>query len=104
MKLKDRVALVTGGARGIGLGITGRLASEGAITVIGDVREDLAEEAAAQLAREGWNVSARKLDVRDSGNVQAVIDAIVQDFEKLDFLVNNAGVHQVKPITEYTDE
>src|ERR1700682_2426229 len=104
MRLKDRVALVTGGARGIGLGITRRLASEGAITVIGDVREDLAADAAAHLTAEGWIVSARKLDVRDSTNVEAAMDGVVRDFGKLDFLVNNAGVHLVKAITEYTDE
>jgi NAD(P)-dependent dehydrogenase (short-subunit alcohol dehydrogenase family) len=104
MRLKDRVALVTGGARGIGLGITRRLASEGAITVIGDVREDLAGEAAAQLTGEGGRVFGRTLDVRDSANVDAAIDGIVRDFGKLDFLVNNAGVHLVKAIAEYTDE
>src|SRR5260370_584215 len=104
MKLKDRVALVTGGARGIGLGISRRLASEGAITIIGDVREELAKESARQLESEGWIAAARNLDVRDSINVENVVAAITHDYGHLDFLVNNAGVHLVKPITEYTDE
>lgn len=103
MRLENQVALVTGGAQGIGLGIARRLASEGAITVVADVQERIAHESAAALQADGFRVTARTVDVRDSGSVDAVIDGVVRDFGQLDVLVNNAGVHLVKPITEYTD-
>jgi NAD(P)-dependent dehydrogenase (short-subunit alcohol dehydrogenase family) len=104
MRLESRVALVTGGARGIGLGITRRLASEGATTIIGDLQDKLAQESAGLLCSEGLAVHARKLDVLDSGNVEDVMGGIVREFGRLDILVNNAGVHLVKAITEYSDD
>jgi NAD(P)-dependent dehydrogenase (short-subunit alcohol dehydrogenase family) len=104
VRFKDKIALVTGGARGIGLGISRRLAAEGAITIIGDVREDLARESALNLVADGLQVSARKLDVTGSRGVEDAITGIVKEHGQLDFLVNNAGVHLVKPITEYTDD
>jgi NAD(P)-dependent dehydrogenase (short-subunit alcohol dehydrogenase family) len=102
-RLTDRIALVTGGARGIGLGISRRLAHEGATVVIADVAEAAGAEAVHALKAEGGRAEARTLDVRDSTRVDAVIDDIVGDFGRLDLLVNNAGVHLVKPITDYTD-
>ena len=104
MRLKDRVALVTGGAQGIGLGISQRLASEGAITIIGDIRVHAAHASAAEIAAQGLRCSALELDVRSSPNVNAAIDAVVKEFGRLDILVNNAGVHLVKSINDYTDE
>lgn len=103
MRLKNRVALITGGARGIGLGITRRLAAEGALTVIGDLQMEMAVEAAAAIAGEGIQCVARPLDVRDSASVEEALASIVSEFGKLDILVNNAGVHLVKAITDYTD-
>ena len=103
MRLKDRVALVTGGARGIGLGISKRLAGEGALTIIGDVRTELAEESAHSITSEGGQCVARHLDVLDSSNVDGVMSQIAAEFGKLDILVNNAGIHLVKPITDYTN-
>lgn len=104
MRLKDRVALVTGGARGIGLGIATRLASEGAITIIADVMNETAEGSASQVRDEGFRCHARSFDVRDSQSVDSGIDDVAREFGRLDILVNNAGVHLVKPIAEYTDE
>lgn len=104
MRLKDKVALITGGARGIGLGITERLAAEGAIAVIGDLQLAAAEQAAAAIRQQGQRSVARSLDVRNSASVKETIDSIVKEFGRIDILVNNAGVHLVKPITEYSDD
>ena len=104
MRLSGRVALITGGARGIGLGIARRLASEGAIAVIGDVQTEAAAQSADAITRDGFHCVSRHLDVRNSANVEAVLADIVREFGSLDILVNNAGVHLVKAITEYTDE
>src|SRR5579884_2785474 len=102
MRLKDQIAVITGGAHGIGLGITKRLADEGAATIIGDLDLEGALRAAREIAsRGGHGCVARRLDVRDSVSVDETLDWTVREFGRVDILVNNAGVHLVKPITEY---
>jgi NAD(P)-dependent dehydrogenase (short-subunit alcohol dehydrogenase family) len=104
LRLKDKVAVVTGAARGIGLGIARRLANEGATVVMADVLVDAAEREAQAIASGGGRAAAWSLDVTDSGMVNAFFEATVANFGRLDILVNNAGVHLVKPITDYSDE
>jgi len=104
VRLKDRVALITGGARGIGLGISRRLASEGALAIIGDLQIESAKESAGAIASEGHQCVARQLDVRESAGVEDTFAWIVREYGKIDILVNNAGVHLVKAITDYSDE
>jgi len=104
MKLENCVALVTGGARGIGQGIAERLAAEGAVVVIGDLLQDAAEATAEEINARGLRAAARHLDVRSSESVENVIASIVEQHGRIDILVNNAGVHLVKPVTEYSDE
>ena len=104
MRLNDKVALITGGAKGIGLGITRRLAAEGAIAVIGDVQIDAANKAAAAIVGEGGRSVARSLDVRNSASVEETLASIANEFGRIDILVNNAGVHLVKPIREFSDD
>jgi NAD(P)-dependent dehydrogenase (short-subunit alcohol dehydrogenase family) len=103
VRLKDKVALITGGARGIGLGIAQRLAAEGAIAVIGDLQLDAAEQAATEITHQGKRSVARALDVRDSASVEATLADIAGEFGRIDILVNNAGVHLVKAVTDYSD-
>ncbi len=104
MRLENKVALVTGGARGIGLGIARRLAREGAVSVIADVLLDQARRSAGELESEGHRAAVRYMDLRDSRSVDDAIHGVIGEFGGLDILVNNAGVHLVKPITDYTDE
>jgi NAD(P)-dependent dehydrogenase (short-subunit alcohol dehydrogenase family) len=103
MRLNDKVAVVTGGARGIGLGIARRLASEGAIVVIADIRVELAEKEARAITEGGHRALARELDLTSSASVTNLFEQLNAEFGRLDILVNNAGVHLVKPITDYTD-
>jgi NAD(P)-dependent dehydrogenase (short-subunit alcohol dehydrogenase family) len=101
--LNDRIALVSGAARGIGYGIAHRIASEGATVVIADILPER-DEAAARLENEGLRAAPLALDVRDSRQTTEAIEWVTGQYGKLDILVNNAGVHLVKPITDYTDE
>lgn len=89
MKLKDKVAIITGGGKGIGFGCAKVFDQHGAIVVIADKDEKVAQQAASQLARG----HARKCDVTDHEQFKAVIDDVAAEFGQLDCIVNNAGWH-----------
>src|SRR5438105_8847595 len=89
MKLKDRVALVTGGGSGIGRAICERFAEEGARVVVNDVRQETAEATAKAL---GAGARAIAADVADSKAVAAMFAIVEREHGRLDVLVNNAGV------------
>ncbi|MBE2223759.1 MAG: SDR family oxidoreductase, partial [Anaerolineae bacterium] len=87
MRLKDRVALITGGAAGIGKATAVRFKEEGAIVVICDVNEELGQAVAAEIGADFY-----KVNVADRQDVQKWVDAVVEKNGRLDILVNNAGV------------
>jgi acetoin reductase-like protein len=100
MKLKDKVAIVTGGARGIGEAIVRAYAEEGAKVVIADVEVAKAEELAKSI---GAAANAVRLDVRDKDQIAAAVAKAVETFGGVDILVNNAGVFNMGPIAELTE-
>jgi NAD(P)-dependent dehydrogenase (short-subunit alcohol dehydrogenase family) len=89
MKLKDRVAIVTGAAEGIGKAIAVAFAGEGAKVVIADINYELAKETTAEI---GGDVIALKADVTKWDEVTAMVKQTVEKFGRVDILVNNAGV------------
>src|SRR5262249_15962453 len=98
-RVQDKVALITGGASGIGLATADLLAAEGARVVIGDVDCAAGERAIAAL---GPRAYFRPLDVTREEDWISVTDAIVRDLGRLDILVNNAGVVLLKDIEATT--
>ncbi|MFB2566070.1 L-iditol 2-dehydrogenase [Rhizobium sp. IMFF44] len=100
MKLKDKVALITGGARGIGLGFAEAYITEGAKVVIVDINIERASEAARNL---GPNAKAMKLDVTDLQAIDAVVKEVDQTYGGIDILVNNAAIFDMAPINEITE-
>jgi 3-oxoacyl-[acyl-carrier protein] reductase len=91
--LSNRVALVTGGAGGIGLATAHRLAAEGADVLIADVDAAAAAGAAAEIAeRSGRRALGLGVDVRSEADVQRAVDAAVSELGGLDVVVNNAGI------------
>ncbi len=105
MNLKDKTAIVTGGARGIGRAIVQRLAEAGADVVIGDFRLDEAEATASEIQKTtGRRVRAVRADVTDLKQVEALRDAALQAFGKIDILVNNAGWDRLMPFLKTTPE
>jgi NAD(P)-dependent dehydrogenase (short-subunit alcohol dehydrogenase family) len=104
MRFANRVAIVTGAARGIGKAIATRLATEGAIVVIADVDRKSAEVTAKELEAAGRNVMASALDVSDPAQVAATVQSVLERFGRIDILVNNAGiVGEVLPVREMLD-
>lgn len=89
MRLKDKVALITGGAAGIGKATALRFAEEGASVVICDLND---AAGAATLAELGPDASYYNVNVVDRDNVQQWIDAVVKKYGRIDVLVNNAGI------------
>ncbi len=96
MKLKDRVAIVTGGAQGIGRAIAQKLAAEGATVVIADLNGAGAEAAAAAIP----SAVGVQADVSSQADVARIVDETVRRFGKLDILVNNAAI---VPFTAWDD-
>lgn len=90
--LNDKVAIVTGGGRGIGAGITQCLARDGAHVVILDIVVDEAEKLAAQLAAEGFHVSVQQADVSSFSSFERAVEAVFDAEGRIDILVNNAGI------------
>lgn len=95
MKLKDKVAIVTGAAGGIGGAIARRFAAEGARVVIADLNGTAAEAAAQKLASEGCHAMAVTMDVTNEDSVNAGVEAAVKRWGTVDVLVANAGVQIV---------
>jgi 3-oxoacyl-[acyl-carrier protein] reductase len=92
MELKDKVALVTGGAQGIGRTISEELARAGAHVVLGDVNLKGAQETSEAINISGGSASAVKIDVSNATEVREVFDFIIKDKKPVDILVNNAGI------------
>src|SRR5262245_58676318 len=91
-RLKGRVAVVTGGAQGIGFAIASRLAQEGAFLVIADIKEAKAREAAQRIADAGGTASAHPVDIGDDASVSALAAHVDAQHGRCEILVNNAAI------------
>ncbi|MGQ3275607.1 MAG: SDR family NAD(P)-dependent oxidoreductase, partial [Shinella sp.] len=89
MLLKDRIALVTGGASGLGYATATAFGREGATVVINDLRADAAREAAARLGDKHFSVGG---DVSSETDVGAMVETVLERYGRIDILVNNAGM------------
>ncbi|WP_312363155.1 SDR family NAD(P)-dependent oxidoreductase [Ensifer sp.] len=101
--LKNRVALVTGGGRGIGAAIARRLASEGAIVAVTFGQSQAKADAlVAEIERAGGKALAVHADNRDVDALEAAVNTVVERHGRIDVLVNNAGIYEEAAITDVT--
>ena len=104
MRLENKVALISGGARGMGAVEAKLFASEGARIIIGDIREEEGRQVEAQINESGGDCFFTHLDVTSEANwLEAVAQAVAR-YGKLDILINNAGIFPMEKIEETTEE
>jgi 3-oxoacyl-[acyl-carrier protein] reductase len=104
MRLKDRVAIVTGSGRGIGAATVQRLAEEGAKVTVTDVNAESCEATAAKIREAGGEAIAIPCDITQRESVEEMVKKTVDTFGRLDILVNNAGVIRDNLVHKMTDE
>ncbi len=102
LDLGGKTAIVTGGALGIGYGITYRLAEAGANVVIANRTEEEAIKVVTELMAKGWHAKAVKTDVAIESDVQNMVTETVKAFGTVDILVNNAGIYPSIPVHQMT--
>ena len=102
MRFKDKVALITGGAQGLGEAIAERFAKEGATVIVTDVNEEGVKATVKRLARDhGVRALGIKMDVTDDFQVHSTMEMVERDFGRLDVLVANAGILKAYHLTEF---
>ena len=104
MMLKDKVAIVTGAAKGIGRGIALALAKEGAKIIVSDLNDSECLDVVAEIEKLGGEAIAVKCDVSIKADVDELISAAMTKFGGLDIMANNAGIYPFKPFEEITEE
>ncbi|WP_018151404.1 SDR family oxidoreductase [Leeia oryzae] len=99
-----KVVLVTGGAQGIGLGITRAFASAGATVVIADLQAERATQSAEDCRQQGWDVHVLQADVSTQPAVNALIHTVVEQHQRLDVVIHNAAYFPLTPFADITPE
>lgn len=104
MRLKDKVAIVTGGGSGIGEGTCIRLAEEGANIAVFDVDLKGAQNTAEEIKKAGGSAVALKVNVANASEVESAFKKTISTYGQVDILVNNAGVSQMSTVAKMTEE
>ena len=103
MRLPDKVAIVTGGASGLGRGIALALAREGARVAVVDLNEAGAHDTVETIAKDGGQAAAWRADISDKARIDQVVAEIISRWGTVDILVNNAGLDRVGPFVSSSE-
>ncbi|WP_079527408.1 3-oxoacyl-ACP reductase FabG [Halobacillus hunanensis] len=104
MRLKDKVAIITGSANGIGLEAARRFAGEGASVVMADFDKEKGKERERELQKDGYDVIFIQVNVADRSSVDSLMDRVKEEFGRIDILVNNAGITRDAMLSKMTVE
>lgn len=104
MRLQDKVAIITGAANGIGYASAKRFAEEGAIVIIADFNEDVGREKEAELTDLGQRAKFIQVDVSNQDSVNSLVDEVINQFGRVDILINNAGITRDAMLTKMKKE
>ena len=104
MKLKGKVAIVTGSGQGIGKGIALELAREGAKIIISDINQETINKTVDEMKSSGAEVLGVKADVSKAEEINQMVKTVIEKFGRVDVLVNNAGIYPFKLLTEMSGE
>ncbi|MGB4338425.1 MAG: 3-oxoacyl-ACP reductase FabG, partial [Bacillota bacterium] len=104
MRLDGKVAVITGAGRGLGKEAALLFAKEGAKVMVCDINQESAEEVASSVNAGGGEALAFRVDVTDAASVQAMVDAVVERYGRIDVLVNNAGITADAQLVKMTDD
>ncbi|HKB84030.1 MAG TPA: 3-oxoacyl-ACP reductase FabG [Burkholderiales bacterium] len=104
MRLKDKVAIITGSARGIGRATALKFAAEGARVVVCDLDRIAVDEVVAQIAAAGGRAIGFTLNVTDKASIAATVNGVMDKYGRIDVLVNNAGIVDDAMFRKMTDE
>jgi NAD(P)-dependent dehydrogenase (short-subunit alcohol dehydrogenase family) len=100
--LSGKIALITGGGRGLGAAICQTLAEVGATVIAADIQLDQAEQVVQAIREQGMEASALPLDITNDQQVETTVQKLVDQYGKIDVLINNAGTDVTLPIEELT--
>ena len=102
MRLAGKIAIVTGGATGIGKGTATRFAAEGATVVVADINESQGQQVVGEIASAGGKALFVRLDVTSEDDWSRLRERVVAEYGHVDVLFNNAGIALFKPLTDVT--
>lgn len=102
--VKDKVVFITGAASGIGLETGRQFAKEGARVIISDINGEKVNQAVFDAKRDGFALTGKVCDVTQESDIQTTITAIVEEFGRIDVVINNAGLQHVATIEEFPSE
>ncbi|HWI49205.1 MAG TPA: 3-oxoacyl-ACP reductase FabG [Rummeliibacillus sp.] len=104
MRLENRLAIITGGASGIGLAAVKRFAQEGATVIIADFNTEAGKKIEAELLDENYPVAFHPINVAERESVNTVVKKVLDQYGKIDILVNNAGITNDAMLSKMTSE
>ncbi len=103
-RLKDKIAIITGGARGIGKAAVKKFSSEGATVIIWDVNDQAAEQTAEEINKTGGKVEYAHVDITSFESVSAAAEAVHNKYKQIDILINNAGITKDSTLAKMTPD